>query len=136
LEHVEPRVSAEMNSKLLRPFTEEEVGLALSQMHPLKSPSPDGFSAGFFQKEWTTVGREVTRATLSFLNGGPFDPAINATNICFIPKVSSPETVKDYRPISLCNVVYKLISKVLANRLKTVLPLIISPEQSASSRVG
>lgn len=96
LEHVEPRVSAEMNSNLLRSFTEEEVCIALSQMHPLKSPGPDGFSAGFFQKAWCTVGREVTEAVLSFLNGGPFDAAINATNICLIPKVSSPETIKDY----------------------------------------
>jgi len=97
----------------------------------LKSPGPDGFSAGFFQKAWCFVGEKVSEAVLSFLNGGPFDPSINATNICLIPKNPSPESVKDYRPISLCNVVYKLISKVLANRLKLVLPQIISPEQSA-----
>jgi len=131
LENVEHLVSDEMNSSLLRPFTAEEVGLALSQMHPLKSPGPDGFSAGFFQKAWCFVGEKVSEAVLSFLNGGPFDPSINATNICLIPKNSAPESVKDYRPISLCNVVYKLISKVLANRMKLVLPQIISPEQSA-----
>jgi hypothetical protein len=84
LEHVEPRVSAEMNSNLLWPFTEEEVCMALSQMHPLKSPSLDGYSVGFFQKAWCTVGREVTEAVFSFLNGGPFDAAINTTNICLI----------------------------------------------------
>jgi hypothetical protein len=100
-------------------------------MHPSKSPGPDDFSVGFFQKAWCNVGRKVTEAVLSFLNGGPFDAAINATNICLIPKVPSPESVKDYRPISLCNVVYKLISKVLANRMKFVLPHIISSEQSA-----
>jgi hypothetical protein len=60
LEHVEPRVLAEMNSNLLWPFTEEEVCMALYQMHPLKSPGSVGFSAGFFQKVWCTVGREVT----------------------------------------------------------------------------
>jgi hypothetical protein len=131
LEHVEPRISEEMNSNLLRPFTEEEVGVALSQMHPMKSPSPNGFSAGFFQKAWCDVGRNVSVAVLSFLNGGPFEATINSTNLCLIPKIPSPESVKDYRPISLCNVVYKLISKVLANRLKVVLPHINSPGQSA-----
>jgi hypothetical protein len=55
-----PRVSVEMNSNLLRPFTEEEVGMALSQMHPLKLPGSDGFSVGFFQKTWCNVGRKVT----------------------------------------------------------------------------
>jgi len=91
----------------------------------------DGFSAGFFQKAWCDVGRNVSVAVLSFLNGGPFEATINSTNLCLIPKIPSPESVKDYRPISLCNVVYKLISKVLANRLKVVLPHINSPGQSA-----
>jgi hypothetical protein len=131
LETMEPRISEEMNSALLRPFTMEEVGMALSQMHPLKSPGPDGFSAGFFQKAWSFVGKKVSEGVLSFLNGGPFDVSLNSTNICLIPKIPSPESVKDYRPISLCNVVYKLISKVLANRLKLVLPKVISQEQSA-----
>jgi hypothetical protein len=131
LETMEPRISEEMNSDLVRPFTMEEVGMALSQMHPLKSPGPDGFSAGFFQKAWSFVGKKVSEGVLSFLNGGPFDVSLNSTNICLIPKIPSPESVKDYRPISLCNVVYKLISKVLANRLKLVLPKVISQEQSA-----
>jgi hypothetical protein len=70
-------------------------------MHPLKSPSSDGYSVGFFQKAWGIVGREVTEAVLSFLNRGPFNAAISATNICLIPRVISPAAVKDYRPNSL-----------------------------------
>jgi hypothetical protein len=77
------------------------------------------------------VHHEVNSAALHFFNTGVLDKSINATNIALVPKVSSPECVTEFRPISLCNVLYKLISKVLANRLKEVLPAIISSNQSA-----
>jgi len=131
LDNLESRVTPAMNDSLTRPFLEDEIQFALSQMHPLKSPGPDGYSAGFYQNSWDIVRPDVTRAALYFLNGGHLEEGLNDTNICLVPKVSSPTKVTDYRPISLCNVFYKLISKVLANRLKHVLPTIISPEQSA-----
>jgi len=102
LENIQSRVNEEMNSRLLRPFMEEEICLALSQMHPMKSPGPNGYSVVFYQKSWGKVGKEVVRAVLHFLNGGPFDAAINAMNISLITKVTSPTRVTDYRPISLC----------------------------------
>jgi hypothetical protein len=110
-----PRVNDTMNSRLLSTFTEEEVRNALFQMNPLKSPSPDGFPADFYQKNWDTVGGDVCRAVLEFLNGGQFDAGLNVTNTVLIPKVTSPSNLTDFRPISLCNVLYKIISKVLAN---------------------
>jgi hypothetical protein len=99
-------------------------------MLPLKSLGLDGYSAGFYQKVWTTVGDEVTKAALSFLNGGPFDTVLNSTNIVLIPKVSTPSKLTDYRPISLCNMLYKIIAKVFANKLKLLLHIIFL-EQSA-----
>jgi hypothetical protein len=66
-----------------------------------------------------------------FLNIGVMDDSINNTYIALIPKTAKPSSVTEFRPISLCNVIYKLISKVLANKLKVVLPKIISPTQSA-----
>jgi hypothetical protein len=125
------RVSDDMNANLLKTFTTLEVEAALNQMHPLKSPGPDGFSACFYQRAWSTVKMEVCQTVLGFLNHGFFDDALNETHIALIPKIKNPSSVTEYRPISLCNVLYKLISKVLANRLKKVLPHIISQNQSA-----
>jgi hypothetical protein len=124
-------VTAEMNAMLLKTYNLGEVELALSQMHPLKSPGPDGFAACFYQKSWATVKTEVCVAVLDFLNNGNFVNELNATHIALIPKKKNSSELTDYRPISLCNVLYKLIAKVIANRLKKVLAIIISPSQSA-----
>jgi hypothetical protein len=124
-------VSEEINHQLLLPFTPEEVRVALFQMHPSKAPGSDGMSSFFFQKFWHIVGTSVSTAVLSVLNSGKLLRKVNLTHIALIPKKKSPEMMSDYRPISLCNVLYKIISKVLANRLKTVLSVIISDSQSA-----
>jgi hypothetical protein len=128
---LETRVTRQMNDTLMRTFTIDEVETALNQMHPLKSPGPDGFAACFYQNAWDIVKVEVCQTVLGFLNHDVFDVDLNATYIALIPKIKNPTKVTDYRPISLCNVLYKLISKVLANWLKKVLPHIISPTQSA-----
>ena len=96
-------------------------------MEPTKAPGPDGMNALFYQKIWYVVGKDVVTAVLDFLNDGILLPALNHTNIVLIRKVKNPEKMSDSRPISLCNVFYKIISKVLANKLKQVLPEIISP---------
>ena len=85
----------------------------------------------FYQSFWKDVGSEVTEAFLSCLNSGTFLKSINHTFITLIPKVCNPESVSKFRPISLCNVFYKIISKVIANRLKSILNSIISEAQSA-----
>jgi hypothetical protein len=87
-------------------------------MAPLKALGPDGFNAGFFQKNWELVGPEVCQAILYSLNNGVISNDLNSTFIALIPKSKHPSGVTDFRPISLCNVLYKIISKVLANRLK------------------
>jgi hypothetical protein len=125
------KVTVAMNNCLLAEFTLTEIKKALDQMAPFKAPGPDGFTAEFYQQNWETVGQEVCDAALHFLNSGQMDSAINATNIALIPKVKNPNCVTEFRPISLCNVLYKIVSKVLANRLKATLPMVISPNQSA-----
>jgi hypothetical protein len=85
----------------------------------------------FYKNFWDIVGGRVLQEVLEVLNGGPMPKGWNDTTIVLIPKINNPTQVKDLRPISLCNVLYKLVSKVLANRLKHILPEVISPAQSA-----
>jgi hypothetical protein len=120
-----------MNSILDAPFSEGEITKALFSMKPNKSPGVDGFTSGFFQKHWDLLKHDVVSAVLGFLNGGRMPHDINKTLIVLIPKVKHPQFFSQYRPISLCNVLYKMCSKVLANRLKIILQDIIGEEQSA-----
>ena len=122
---MEPRVTDEMNEKLGKEFTDMEVKQALDQMNPHKAPRPDGMSACFYQKYWGIFGKDICKVVLEFLNGKGRLSKLNHTNVVLIPKNSSPSTVKDFKLISLCNVLYKIISKMLVNRLKIFLPSIV-----------
>jgi hypothetical protein len=126
LEGLSKKVTNLMNEKLFREPTMEEFDMAISQMDPLKSPGPDGFPTSFYQDNWTSVGLSLFNTALNFFRYGDLDLAVNYTYICLIPKINPASCVTDYRPISLCNVVYKIILKVMANRLKSILPSIIS----------
>ena len=128
LTHVPVRVTSMMNEILESPYTAAEVERALSMMGASKAPGTDGFTAGFYQTHWETVGPSVTNAVLDFLNGGLLPDELNRTTLVLISKVKHPQDLKNFRPISLCNVIYKLCSKVLANRLRGFLDEIISPE--------
>ena len=122
------KLTDDMQEVLSRPYSSEEVKVALFQMGPTKAPGSDGMNALFYQKFWhIAVGNKVTDAVLDFLHSGNMEPDVNSTHIVLIPKVKKPEKMADFRPISLCNVIYKIISKVLTNRLKLILPQIISP---------
>jgi len=100
-------------------------------MHPSKAPGPDGFQAYFFQTYWHIVEADVCKVVLQVLRGGPLPSGLNDTFLTLVPKVAHPERVSQFRPIGLYNVTYKLITKCIVNRLKWVLPKIISPTQSS-----
>lgn len=120
-------VTDEDNVKLCAPFTDKEIADALFQIGPLKAPGPDGYPARFFQRNWSTLKDDVLAAVKDFFRTGIMPEGVNSTCIVLIPKISNPARMSDYRPISLCNVIYKVISKCLVNRLRPLLDDLISP---------
>ena len=131
LEAVDEVVTDEMAHSLTQPYIKEEVRMALFSMHPSKSPRSDGKSPFFFQKYWHIVGFDVTLVVLSILHFGRYLKKMNFTNIVLIPKKNDPQYITEFRPISLSNVVSWIISKVLENQIKSILPDVISNAQSA-----
>jgi hypothetical protein len=101
---IRPKVLEEDNISLEAPITKEELRNALFQMHPDKSPGPDGFNPAFFQQFWDLCGDDIFVAAKDWLDRGYFPSSLNETNICLIPKRDNPSSMGDYRPISLCNV--------------------------------
>lgn len=131
LHAVGPRVTSSMNEHLMAEFTAAEVKDGLDGIGDLKAPGPDGMPAIFYKRFWQLVGEKLTQEVLAVLQGGGIPEGWNQTTVVLIPKVQRPETLRDLRPISLCNVLYKIVSKVLANRLKCILGDLISQNQSA-----
>ena len=131
---IEKIISSDLNNQLEQEFTAWEVQKAIKEMAPLKAPSPDEMPPLFYQHYWSTIGNDVTQSVLHFLNSACLPENLNHTIITLIPKKNSPEYASDFRPINLCNVLYKIFSKVLANRIKKILPKIISEHQSAFTK--
>ena len=112
-------------------MTDEEIHNAIFQMDPYKAPGPDGFGASFYQQHWTTIKEQLCAAIKDFFSSGKLLKVFNHTFIALIPKVDNPETTNQFRPISLCNTFYKIVAKILVNRLRPLLERIIYPTQSA-----
>lgn len=100
-------------------------------MKGAKAPGPDGMTAFFFQKYWEIVGDQVTKEVQEFFRTKRMPTGWNYTEICLLPKTENPTKMTALRPISLCNVLFKIVSKVMVNRLKPFVPQIISSTQSA-----
>jgi hypothetical protein len=128
---VKGRIQEDMKDHLLESFTKEEVYSAITDMKGMAAPGPDGLPAIFYHNYWDVISQDVTEAVLDVLNKNGDPSQYNSTHICLIPKVKNSTSPSDYRPISLCNVILKIITKTIANRIKTILPNIISHNQSA-----
>lgn len=128
---LECTVTPDINEALMKPFTAEEVYAAIKQMHPAKAPGPDGMTPLFYQKFWHLCKREILKDVLGVLNNFESPSHLNHTYIVLIPKVKKPKCPKDLRPISLSNVVARILTKTIANRLKPFLSDVIYESQSA-----
>lgn len=110
-------------------FTQEEVSNFIKSMAKDKSPGPDGWTIELFQHFFDLIGSEITEVVDEYRRKGEVYSPFNATFIALIPKKENPETFEDFRPISLCNSIYKIIAKVIAIRIKPILTRCISSEQ-------
>ena len=116
-------------STLTKPVSEEEIWEVLFHMPNDKSPRPDGFTTEFFKASWSVIAKDFTVAVQSFFSKGFLPMGLNSTILALIPKKDAATEMKDYRPISCCNVLYKVISKIIANRIKATLPQCIAHNQ-------
>ena len=108
----------------------QEVEEVVNQMALGKSPGPDGFTSNFFHYFWDLVKEEVLNIAEESRNKRGVLKTFNATFLTLIPKEAGVNSPDKFQLIASCNVIYKIISKVIANRLKHLLPNLISPEQS------
>ena len=104
----------------------EEIKKALWSMKPYKAPSLDGLHASFFQRFWLIVGDSVRKKVEKVFIEKTVPEYLNNTHIVLTPKIQGPETIGNYRPISLCNSVYKIITKILVARIRPHLDKLIS----------
>ena len=132
LEHlILPCITDEENEILQSIPTPEEIKNVLFQMPDLKAPGPDGFPALFYKHLRPIVGNDEVKAVTSFFIMGSMPREVNASLIVLIPKISNPTSVNHFKSISLCNVVYKIISKLLVEKIRPLLDKMISLIQSA-----
>lgn len=125
-----PILTREHNQMLLKRITIEEVEEAIQSMPNGKAPGPDGFTIDFYKACWSTIKDEVYDLVEESRVKKSIFSSLNATFLVLIPKSDSADTPDKFRSIALCKVIYKIISKVLANCIKPFLPLLISTNQT------
>lgn len=125
------RCTSDAAAVLVGPVTVAEITKALHDLPNDKVSGPDGFTKEFFVAAWPILGRDFIVAVQSFFLFGYMPTGVNSTILSLVPKVIPAQTMKDFRPIACCNLLYKVISKILANRLKIIFPDAIEANQCA-----
>ncbi|XP_070001865.1 uncharacterized protein [Nicotiana sylvestris] len=125
-----PILSHQQRIDLCSEATDQEIVDSLKAIRDNKAPGIDGFNAVFFKKVWGIINTQVTEVIKEFFSTSKIYKPINCSTITLVPKVSKRTTIKEYRPIACCSVLYKMISKVLASTLQKVIPTIICEAQA------
>ena len=124
-------IDQQQNQMLVGCFSEDEIKRAVWECGNDKSPGPDGLNFKFIKQFWHLLKPDIIRFLYEFHANGIFPKGGNASFIALLPKVLDPQNLSEFRPISLIGCVYKIVAKVLANRLKRIMPDIIDERQSA-----
>ena len=125
------RLSNEDYTILNKRFSSVEVEQALRSMGKFKALGPDGYQPIFYQTCWDVVGDSVSKFVLDFFDTGNLPVNSNDAIVVLIAKVLKPEMITQFRPISLCNVLFKIITKTMVGRLKGVISKLVGPAQSS-----
>ena len=126
-----PSLDQRQREGLILPFSDQELKEAVWSCGGDKCPGPDGFNFNFIKEFWGVLKPEFRRFVDEFHVNGSFPRGSNASFLALIPKVNHPQSFNDYRPISLIGCMYKVIAKLLANRLRNVIPVLIDERQTA-----
>lgn len=111
--------------------SEEEIRKVIFSMPSNKSPSPNEFQCEFFKTTWYVLAHAFIVSVQSVFRFGFLPKGVNSTILALIPKKIHSMEMREYIPIACCNVLYKVVSKILANRVKMILPRIVSDNQFA-----
>lgn len=122
---IRPIVSQDQNVQLMKPVTIEEIRSTVFDINLGKCPRPDQMTGHFYQQNWESVNGSVIEMMHKFIDHGKLEANINKTSICLVPKVHKAKKMTEFRTISLSNVAYKIVAKILAKRLKKIMPFII-----------
>ena len=115
---------------LIKPISKEEVKETIFMMAQDKAPGPDGYNVHFFRCAWEIIGKDVCIAVKDFFAIGRLLKSSNSTAISLVPKVENPSNLREFRPISCCNTLYKCVSKILVERLQKVLSYLVGKKQT------
>lgn len=128
------RCSHEEAKTLVAPISQAEIHKVLLSLPNEKVLGPDGFTKEFFVAAWPILRKDFTISVQSFFMFEFLPTGVNSTILSLIPEKTPAQTMKDFRPIACCNLLYKVISKLLSSRLKLILPNAVEPNQSALIR--
>ncbi|XP_048491371.1 uncharacterized protein LOC125492703 [Beta vulgaris subsp. vulgaris] len=122
-------LSQEQASKLILPFSEEEIDKAVFSCDSNKAPGPDGFNFKFIKSAWEYIKHDIYMIIRDFHEKGHIPRGCNTAFIALIPKTEMPNEFKDYRPISMVGCIYKIIAKLMSKRLQNVMQTLVGPFQ-------